>query len=119
MTATRAGYPVAYYTQSTAVGVTLHVHEGTVLDVRVPEGEDYASLSIGEHMGKLTLYIDGSDLDRLSDLLDDAALRLGRPMSDKAHEAYAAGWDAAVAWVQNSTEQPVPAPAPAATAGAL
>ncbi len=105
--------PDAYYTQSTGVGVNLHLHRESVLDVRAYPDEDRVTLSIGEHAAKITVFIDGDDLARLYELLDDAAFKLGRSLSDTANDAYASGWDAAIAWVQTSTGEPVPAHAPA------
>ncbi len=106
-----------YYTQTTAVGVNLHLYPDSVLDVRVSEGANYATLHLGEHLADVTIYATRSDLRPLYHLLDQAALKLGpATISDHAYEAYCHGWDDAVAWLQQHTNQPIPANVPGGAA---
>jgi len=106
-------YSRPYYTQRTAVGVNLHLYPDSVLDVRVPDGANYATLHLGEHLADVTIYATRSDLRRLYGLLDQAASQLGAAtISDHAHEAYCNGWDDAVAWLQQHTDESVPANVP-------
>jgi len=106
-------YSRPYYTQRTAVGVNLHLYPDSVLDVRVPDGANYATLHLGEHLADVTIYATRSDLRRLYELLDQAASQLGgATISDHAYEAYCNGWDDAMSWLQKQNDEPIPANVP-------
>jgi len=101
---------------STSATLFVHVKPATTLDVVAHRGENRVVLRMGdESHASLALFVDGPDLDRLHALLDEASLDLGRPVpsaAEAAPEAYASGWDAAIAFCDASTDEPVPASAP-------
>jgi hypothetical protein len=96
---------------------TLFVHVGaaTRLSVQAIPAENRVVLDVGEDSrSTLHLFFSSPDLDRLHALLDEAFLDLGRPVpaaAEAAPEAYACGWDAAIAFC-DSTGEPVPASVP-------
>ena len=97
---------------------TLFVHVGaaTRLSAQPIPAENRIVLDIGEgSRSMLHLFLSGPDLDRLHTILDEASLDLGRPVpsaAEAAPEAWASGWDAAIAFCDASTDEPVPASAP-------
>jgi hypothetical protein len=97
---------------------TLFVHVGAAsqLSVQAIPAENRVVLDIGEESrSTLHLFLSGPDLDRLHAVLDEASLDLGRPIpsaAEAAPEAYASGWDAAIAFCDASTDEPVPVSAP-------
>jgi hypothetical protein len=106
-----------YYTQRTGVDVNVHLYPDSVLGVRVPDGANYATLLLGEHRADVTIFVGRAELKRLYELLDDAALKLGAPtISDRGYEAYCNGWDDACSWLQNHTDEPIPADIPGGAA---
>jgi hypothetical protein len=96
---------------------TLFVHAGaaTRLSVQAIPAENRVVLDVGEDSrSTLHLFLSGPELDRLHALLDEASLDLGRPVpsaAEAAPEAYASGWDAAIAFCDASIGEPVPASA--------
>ena len=100
---------------STSATLFVHVKPATTLDVVAHRAENRVVLRLGdESHASLALFVDGPDLDRLHALLDEASLDLGRPVpsaAEAAPEAYASGWDAAIAFCESAGE-PVPASAP-------
>ena len=101
---------------STSATLFVHVKPATTLDVVAHRSENRVVLRLGdESHASLVLFVDGPDLDRLHALLDEASLDLGRPVPSAAEaspEAYASGWDAAIAFCDASADEPVPATAP-------
>jgi hypothetical protein len=101
--------------QPTAVGLYVHVDAASVLDVRAIPAENRVVLEIGaESPATVYLFLNAADLDRLHALVDETFLDLGRPAPCAAHaarEAYASGWDAALAFCESATDVPVPAAA--------
>jgi len=97
---------------------TLFVHVGAAsrLSVQAIPAENRVVLDIGdESRATLHLFLSGPDLDRLHGVLDEASVDLGRPVpsaAEAAPEAYASGWDAAIAFCDASTGEPVAASAP-------
>lgn len=96
---------------------TLYVHIGAASRIRVDAipAENRVVLDIGdESRATLHLFINAHDLDRLHAVLDEASIDLGRPIPSAAQaapDAYASGWDAAIAFCQTSTDEPIPAAA--------
>jgi hypothetical protein len=102
-----------YYRQRTGVDVNVHLYPDSVMDVRVPDGANYATLHLGEHRGDLTIFVGRTELPRLYELLDRAARGLGMTLaSEHAYEAYCNGWDDAMSWLQKQNDEPIPANVP-------
>ena len=101
--------------QPTTAGLYVHVDTASVLDVRAIPAEGRVVLEIGaESPAALYLFLNVADLDRLHAIVDEAFLDLGRPAPCAAHaapEAYASGWDAALAFCDAATDEPAPATA--------
>lgn len=100
--------------RSASVSTCVHIRKNTVLEVRSAHpDEDRVVLKLGHDPAELLLFLDAPELERLHDLVHEALARLGHSITARAtHEAYAAGWDAALSFVQTHTDDPVPTDTP-------
>lgn len=99
--------------------VSAHIDKHTALEVRRVDGyPDHLVLGIGDSPAELALHVQAVGIERLHDLVHEALAELGHATSgNSTHEAYAAGWDAALAFVQTNTDEPVPTGAPVVPIG--
>jgi hypothetical protein len=97
----------------------VHIGKDTVLRVHnVYRDEDRVVLKLGDSPTDVCLFLDAVELERLHDVVHEALGELGHSTpAQSTHEAYAAGWDAALSFVQTSTNEPVPTDTPAVPSG--
>ena len=107
------------YRRSAHVHTNVHVRKNTVLAVRsAHRDEDRVILQLGDGPAEVSLFLDAPDLERLHDVVHQALAELGHAtVGTTPHEAYAAGWDAALSFVQTHTDEPVPTEPPAVPIG--
>src|SRR5262249_36556142 len=99
--------------------VNVHIRKDTVLAVHsVHRNEDRVVLRIGDLPSEVSLFLAAAELERLHDIVHQALIELGHAtIGNSPHEAYAAGWDAALSFVQTNTGQPVPTTTPVVPIG--
>jgi len=107
------------YDRSAHSRVSVHLDKHTVLDVRRVNGHPGdLVLQLGDSPAEISVFVRGPELERQHDLVHEALAELGHStLGTSTHEAYAAGWDAALSFVQNSTGDPVPTMPPSAPIG--
>jgi hypothetical protein len=104
-------YAEEMYHRAAHLSASVHIDQHTDMDVDCVrrDGDHYVVLQLGGgYPAKVNVFLHAPELERLHDVVHEALAELGHAtVGNSTHEAYAAGWDAALAFVQTATDEPV------------